>query len=167
MYRIQNVSPMLLMHIISLACECRENRSLLPLPPALSLYFSLSSSFGRKIVPPKWSARQFSEWSCITAYRSTRGFSIGAGKPRSEKEYTYTRSLFDTLPSESPRDFLGRIDYSAATTSVDLWTLFRLLHRDLSSEERKLEISVRGICSVEKGKCPHRVRVSKALEGTN
>lgn len=72
------------------------NEIALPGLPNLSLYFSLSSSFGRKIVPPKWSAAVYR--TIVTAYLGSRIFHRW-GRTHS------ARSLPSILYRESPRDY--------------------------------------------------------------
>jgi len=74
------------------------NEIALPGLPNLSPYFSLSSSFGRKIVPPKWSVAVYR--TIVTAYLGSRIFHRRGRRHSGE---VLVRSSFDILPRESTR----------------------------------------------------------------
>jgi len=88
--------------------------------PGLSFYFSLSFSFGRKIVPPKWSTAVYR--TIVTAYLGSRIFHL-RGRTHSENP----RPLPSILYRESPRDY--RFSWSNRPRS------FRLTPRSLERKE--------------------------------
>lgn len=78
--------------------------------PNLSLYFSLSSSFGRKIVPPKWSAAVYR--TTVTAYLGSRIF---RRRGRTPVEVLVRSLRYFTARVHAIIVFLDRIDQSTAS----------------------------------------------------
>lgn len=89
--------------------------------PGLSLYFSLSFSFGRKIVPPKWSAVVVYR-TIVTAYLGSRIFHL-RGRTHSKNARPFPSILY----RESPRDY--RFSWSNRPRS------FRFTPRSLERKE--------------------------------
>lgn len=98
--------------------------------PNLSLYFSLSSSFARKIVPPKWSAAVYR--TTVTAYLGSRIFRRRTGEDAPWKCATLR---YFTAGVHAIIVFLGRMDQSTAGPCPFLLGILR--------EEGKFEISAR------------------------
>lgn len=99
--------------------------------PKLSLYFSLSSSFGRKIVPPKWSAAVYR--TIVTAYLGSRIF-----RRRGRTPVEVLVCLPSILYHESPRDYR----FSRSNRPVNRQPCPSVL-LEILQEEGKFEISAR------------------------